>query len=174
MANRTKNILTITAAALMALFLPLIAQAQGNWDYRRDNNRYDNRALRDVSRRLDDRSRDFQRDMDRALDRSRLDGTRREDRINDIAREFHRAASDLRNSVGDGRNLSRSSDEARRVLAVGSRLNEFMDRQRLDNHLQSDWSQIRQDLRQIANIYGLSYNGAGNWGNNPWGRRYPN
>src|SRR3954471_10471864 len=106
MTNRRRFLPIIIAAALMALFLPLIASAQGSYDswnrdrrddrdYRRDrdyrdndNWRYGNRMLRDVTRRLDDRSGDFQRHLDSALDRSRYDGTRREDRINEIARDF--------------------------------------------------------------------------------------
>jgi hypothetical protein len=174
MTNKSRFLPTIIAAALMALFLPLIASAQGNngpWNRDRDNddwrnrNRYDSRVLRDVTRRLDDRSGDFQRHLDSALDRSRYDGTRREDRINEIARDFHNAASDLRRSANDGRNLNRSSDEARRVLQIGLRIDQFIGRQRLDSRAANDWAQIRQDLRVIADIYNLNFNGGG------WGRR---
>ena len=182
MANsRRKLFLTVAAAALMAIFLPLIASAQGYdpWnrdrrddrDYRRDRdygNRYDNRTLREAARRLEDRSGEFQRHLDSALDRSRYDGTRREDRINEIARDFRFAASSLRRSVNDARNLNHSSDEARRVLQIGARIDQFIDRQRLDYRAESDWMQIRQDLRLIANIYNLNFNGGGGWG---WGRR---
>lgn len=175
MTNKRRFLPTILAAALMAIFLPLIASAQGSYgswnrdrrnnDNWRNDNRYDNRLLRDVTRRLDDRSGDFQRHLDSALDRSRYDGTRREDRINEIARDFRNAASDLRRSANDGRNLNRSSDEARRVLQIGSRIDGFIARQRLDYRAASDWSQIRQDLRVIADIYNLNFNGGG------WGRR---
>lgn len=175
MTNRRRLIMNVVAAALIALFLPALAAAQGNYDPwgrdRRDNrrnddngrysNRYDSRTLRDAARRLDDRSGDFQRHLDTALDRSRIDGTRREDRINEIASEFRNAASALRNSVGDGRNINRSSDEARRVLQLGSRIDQFIGRQRLNNRAESDWSQIRQDLRVIADIFGFNFNGGG-------------
>lgn len=173
MTNRRRFILNVMASALIALFLPLIASAQGNYDpwgrdrRDRDNGRYDSRTLRDAARRLDNKSRDFQRHLDSALDRSRIDGTRREDRINDIARDFRDAASDLKNEVGDGRNLNRSADEARRVLQLGSRIDQVMGRQRLNPRAESDWMQIRQDLRVIANIYGLNFN-SGN--NGPWRR----
>lgn len=187
MTNRRRLILNVMAAALIALFLPLMASAQGNYDPwgrdRRDHDngrygyRYDNRTLRDAARRLNDRSRDFERHLDSALDRSRIDGTRREDRINEIARDFHNAANDLKNEVGDGRNLNRSSDEARRVLQLGSRIDQFIGRQRLDYRAASDWAQIRQDLRVIADIYGLNFNGGGYYGrgndNGTW-RRWPN
>ena len=175
MANsRRKFFPTILASALLALFLPLLASAQGSYgpfgrdrrddNWRNNGGRFDSRQLRDTSRRLEDKSRDFQRHLDSALDRSRYDNTRREDRINDVAREFRFAASNFRSSVNDARNLNRSQDEARRLLQIGSRLDQFVSRQRLEFRAESDWQQIRQDLRQIANIYGLSFNmGGGGW-----------
>ena len=188
MANRRRFIPTVMAAALMAIFLPVIASAQwGNndrWGRDRNNgrydNRYENRTLRDAARRIDDRSGDFQRHLDSALDRSRYDDTRREDNINQIAAEFRHAANRFRNSVGDGRDFYRGSDEAQRLLQLGSRIDRFVGRLRLDSRTMSDWSQIRQDLRVIGNFYRGNYNnggyGRGNdrrYGNNEWWRRLP-
>lgn len=194
MTNRRKIITTVFGAALMALFLPLIASAQGNYDpwgrdrrdrdYGRNGPRYDNRTLRDAARRLDDRSGDFQRHLDSALDRSRYDNTRREDNINQLAGEFRNAAGRFRNRVGDGRDNYRGADEANRLLQLGSRINRVIGRLRLDSRSASDWSQISQDLRLIANIYGNGRNDGyygrddGNRGNdrrdnNDWWRRFP-
>jgi hypothetical protein len=185
MANRRRFIPTVIAAALTALFLPLMASAQGNYDWgrnRRDrdngryDNRYDNRALRDAARRLDDRSGDFQRHLDSALDRSRIDDTRREDNINQLANEFRIAASRFRNRVGDGRYNDRGADEAQRLLQIGSRIDRVISRLRLDSRTQSDWSQIRQDLRLISNFFGGRYNNGGYNGrnnNDNWWRRLP-
>ena len=194
MANRRRFIPTVIAAALVALFLPVAASAQwGNNDRwgrnnGRNDNRYDNRTLRDAARRLDDRSGDFQRHLDSALDRSRIDDTRREDNINQIAAEFRHAASRFRNRVGDGRDLNRGADEAQRLMQIGSRIDRLVGRVRLDSRTQSDWSQIRQDLRVIGDFYRGAYNNGGygrdddyNRGrgnnrrnnNNEWWRRLP-
>jgi hypothetical protein len=200
MANRPRLVPTLIAAALMAIFLPLIASAQGSYDpWSRNRNRdYDNsnygrygsRGLRDVARRLDDRSGDFQRHLDSALDRSRYDDTRREDNINEMAREFRNAASRFRDRVND---RDGGSNEARNLLQLGSRMDNLMARLRVDGRAQSDWSQIRQDLRTVANAYGYGY-GYGGYGrdddyyrndrnddryrrrrntNNDWWRRLP-
>lgn len=169
MTNRRKKLIpTIIATALLALCLPIMASAQGSYDpwnrdrdYRRNDNRYgyNQRMLRDSIRRVRDRSDDFRDHLDRALDRSRIDDTRREDRINDVAREFERAAERLDDRFDNGRDLSRSTNEARRLLEIGARINQLMSRSRLDGRVQSDWAQIRQDLRVIANAYGnYSYN----------------
>jgi len=152
-----------------------MASAQGgydpwnrNRDYRRDrrNDDYGYRSLRDSIRRVRNRSDDFRNHLDSALDRSRIDDTRREDRINDIAREFERAANRLDDRFDNGRDLNRSADEARHLLEVGARIDQLMARTRFrDGRVQSDWAQIRQDLRVIANAYG-GYN----YGNGPYRR----
>jgi hypothetical protein len=180
MTNRhEKFILTIIATALLALCLPVMASAQGNgpWnrdrDYRRDRrdddyNRYgyNQRILRDSIRRVRDRSDDFRAHLDSALDRSRIDDTRREDRINEVARDFERAAARLDDRFDNGRDLNRSANEAGRLLDIGARINQLMMRSRLNGRVQSDWAQIRQDLRVIANAYG-SYG----YNNEPYYRR---
>ena len=181
MANRPRLVPTLIAAALMAIFLPLVASAQGSYDpwgrnrdYRRDRRNdddyygrggYGNRNLRDVARRLDDRSGDFQRHLDSALDRSRYDDTRREDNINELARQFRNAASRFRDRVDD---RDGGSNEARNLLQIGSRMDNLMARLRTDSRTQSDWSRIRQDLRTVASAYGLGYGGG--YGNGGYGR----
>jgi hypothetical protein len=180
MTDRRRIIPSILAAALVALCLPILASAQGSYDpwnrnrdygrdrdYRRNNGNYgrygyDNRGLRDSIRRVKDRSDDFRDHLDSALDRSRYDDTRREDRINNIAREFEQAADRLKDRFDDGRDLNRSAGEAHRLLQIASRIDQFMSRNRLDGRVVSDWAQIRQDLRVIANAYG--YNGGYNGG----------
>ena len=181
MANRRRIIQTVIASALMAVFLPVVASAQwGNNDrWGRNDNRYENRTLRDAARRVDDRSGDFQRHLDSALDRSRYDNSRREDNINLIAAEFRNAASQFRNRIGDGRDFNRASNEVQRLLQLGSRIDRLVGRLRLDSRTQSDWSQIRQDLRVIGDFYRGNYNNGG-YGrgndrnrNDDWWRRLP-
>ncbi|HVG35074.1 MAG TPA: hypothetical protein VM911_18545 [Pyrinomonadaceae bacterium] len=164
MTNRLRIIPTIIAAALVALFLPVMASAQGNydpWNRNRDNRYgYNNRTLRDSIRRVSDRADDFRDHLDSALDRSRIDDTRREDRINNIAGDFENAADRLRDRFNDGRDLNRSAGEARRLLDIGARIDQFMSRNRVGGRAVSDWAQIRQDLRVISNAY--NYNGVYN------------
>lgn len=159
--NNRRTILIVIATALIALCLPVLASAQGYDPYGRNNGygRYDSRYLRDAARRVNDRSKDFQRHLDSALDHSRYDDTRREDRINETARDFRNAADNFKDSIGDGRNLNRSANEARRLLQLGAQIDRFVSRIRLDSRTASDWSQIRQDLRLIADAYGFNNGG---------------
>jgi hypothetical protein len=195
MTNRHTLKFSILAAAILALSIPAAAAAQwGGYPQDRypDNRnngrygRYDERALRDSVHRLDRLSKDFERDMDRALDRSRVNGSRQEDRINDQVHQFRDAVGDLKSRIGNGRDLNRSADEARRVLQEAQQLDRVARPRWYDNRLSSEWSQIQQELRFIGDAYGFRYNGSygrdddyrrgdrnNNNNNNDWWRRIP-
>jgi len=166
MTNRHTLKFSILAAAVLALCLPAVAAAQwGGYPDNRypngrngDYGRYDDRYLRDSVQRLDRLAKNFESDMDRALDRSRVDGTRREDEINDRVHDFRRAVGDLKSRVGNGRDLNRSVNQAQRVLALADQLDRVGTR-RLDSRTASEWSQIQSELRNISDIYGLNYRG---------------
>src|SRR4029453_15854092 len=164
MVNRHTLKFSIFAAALLALCLPAIAAAQwGRYPdnrYPNDNRypdygRYDDRYVRDSAHRLDRLAKDFEHDMDRALDHSRVNGTRREDAINDVVHEFRRAAGDLKSRVGNGRDLNRSYNEARRVLQLGDQVERQARPRWFDSRLASEWSQIRRELQTIEPVFGI-------------------
>lgn len=170
MTNRHTLKFSIFAAAILALTLPAAAAAQWGGRYpddrdrdrdrgRGDYGRYDERALRDSVHRLDRLAKDFERNMDRALDRSRANGSEREDRINEQVHQFRDAAGDLKSRVGNGRDLNRSADEARRVLEEGQQVDRVARPRWYDNRLASDWQQIQRELRFISDVYGFRYNG---------------
>jgi len=196
MTNRNTLVFSFFAAMILALALPAAASAQwGGYpdnrypDNRDNRGRYDDRGLRDSVHRLDRLSKDYERDMDRALDHSRANGSRQEDRINDQIHRFRDAVGDLKSNVGNGRDLNRSADEARRVLQEGQQLDRVARPRWYDNRLASQWSQIQQELRYIGDVYGFRYNGDngrdGDWrrggrndrndrnNNNDWWRRIP-
>ena len=166
MFKRTTLKFSILSAAFLALCLPAIAAAQwGRYPDNRypdnrypDNGRYDDRYARDSAQRLDRLAKDFERDMDRALDRSRVNGTRREDAINDLVHDFRRAAGDFKSRVGNGRDLDRSYNEARRVVQLGDAVERQARPRWFDSRLSSEWSQIRRELQTIENIYGIRGN----------------
>ena len=160
MVNRHTLKFSILAAALLALCLPAVAVAQwgrypdNRYPDDRDYGRYDNRYLRDSVHRLDRLAKDFERDMDRALDRSRVNGSRREDAINNVVHDFRRAVGNLKSRVGNGRDLNRSTNEANRVLQLADAVERQARPRWFDGRLSSEWSQIRRELRTIEDAYG--------------------
>jgi hypothetical protein len=183
MINRRTTVLTIISAILVAFCLPALASAQSNDPWRRDRDRddrrdrrdddyrndrngrnnngnYDTRYLRDVAERVKDNARNLERDVDRFLDNSRANGTRREDRINNEVREFRQAADRFRSRVGNnGNNRNQGYQEAQYLFQSANNTERMLSRLRVDSRTYADWRQIKQDLRTIANAYGLRYDG---------------
>ncbi|MBC7795520.1 MAG: hypothetical protein H7Z37_01455 [Pyrinomonadaceae bacterium] len=162
-----KFLFQLFAYSLLLLMLPTLASAQfrGNRDYDddryRNNGRYNNfndRELQNAINRVERNSDRFTREVDRALDNSRLDGSRREDRINDIAREFENSADRLKNSYNDGRNFNRSANDAQQLIQIGFRIDRFINNRGFsssnrNNRAVAEWSVIRRDLAYINNAY---------------------
>ena len=176
MTNRRISLLTFTSAALLALLAPVFASAQtsrGPWWGRGGD--YQRRVLRDAAQRIKNRSDNFQRHLDDRLDDSRYDDTRREASLNQLARNFRNAAARFEDRVDDRGDLNRSVGEARQVLTVAGQINRRLSRIRLDARTSSDWTQIRNDLRTVADIYGLrlsDFDGDGGRGRDDgYGRR---
>jgi hypothetical protein len=179
--RRFKNFAGIFAFSLLVLALPAVASAQ--WrdrDRDRDddgyygNGRY-NRNLESTIDGLQNRAKRFERVIDRELDRSRYDGNRREDRLNDLARDFRRAVDRLEDNY-DRRNTNGSSNEANRVLQLGQQLENSLRRARFQNNVMNEWYQIQRDLDVLANAYGYNNRNNRNSRNNrndDWRNRIP-
>src|SRR4030095_61630 len=109
-------------------------------------------------------AKDFQRDLDRALDHSRRNGSRNEDELNRDAREFRNGVGDLKDRFGNGRDLNRSANEAQRVLGIAGRIDRSQRWFYNDRRTASEWSQIREELRIIGDVYGYgSYGDRGRY-----------
>lgn len=90
-------------------------------------------------------------------------------RLEDLADSFRRATDRLDDAYGNGRDLRRSRDEARRVLDIGNQIENQLRGLRGDRNLERQWSRIRYDLNTISDVYGRGYYGNGRYPN-----RYPN
>lgn len=189
--KRIKSLVGIFAFSLLVLALPAAASAQWGGNNRNDDDyygnnrngggRYDNRALKSTVVRLKNSSKDFDRRLERELDRNRNDrwgnNRRNNSAILNLTEDFKKAADDLEDDFGNGRNLRNTEDEARQVLQLGAQLERELRNSRFNFSFQNDWNAIRQDLQMIANGYGLRYNGGGRFpnGNNngTWRDRLP-
>lgn len=173
-----KNLITITAFSLLVLCLPAIASAQygnPNDPYNRNggynngsygNGGYNNGQygdMRSVVRDLKRQTRELQRHLDRDLDNSRYNGSRREDQLNAMAKQFRTAVNRLSES-----NNGPNDNDVRRVVDLGRQLDRNFSRSDLDYHIQEIWSNIQNDLRALDGS--SRYNN----GNNRNNRNYPN
>lgn len=168
--KRIINTLKIAVFSLLVLGIPAAASAQynGGYDPYGRNGGYNNGRygdIRSVIRDLKDRSKDLQRGIDNDLDNSRMNGSRREDDINRLAKDFKDAAGRLNeNSYG------RQDDRLQRVLQLGSELERSMGRVRMSYNTQNAWSAVRADLQALGGYNGGYNNGYPNNNRN----NYPN
>jgi len=177
------------ALALVVLALPAIASAQyrdrdRDDDYYGRNNRNDdyygngsyNRNIRGTIQNLKNRARNFERRIDRVDDRNDDRYGRNNNRyenLEQLSDRFARATDDLADAYGNGRNLNGSRDEARRVLDIGSQIENTLYRSRGNRNASGEWNKISSDLRVLADTYGLrGYNGNQNR-NTDWRNRVP-
>ena len=185
------KIASIFALALIVLALPSIGSAQrrdrdrDDDYYGRNDDRYGrdddyrnggyNRNIRGTVESLKNRARNFERRIDRIDDRN--DNGRygrnnnRYDNLEELSDRFSRATDNLADAYGRGRNMNNSRDEARRVLDIGSQIENILRNGRGNRNATGEWNQISRDLRIIANAYNLNYSNGGR--NGDWRSRVP-
>ncbi len=158
----TISILAI-GAVMLGSTIAISAQYQST---RRGNNSNvyrgnDNYYLNSSISTLNSQSRGFQKVLDRTLDNSRLDGSRQEDQLNDLAKDFKKAADDLDDTYDHSGDFNRSRDKVNRVLAYGAKLDYALSSSPLQGHptLTGDWRNIEKNLRQIGSAFRVNYTG---------------
>ncbi len=117
--------------------------------------RINDRQLDGLIRRIENGADRFRTSMNNSLDRSRYDGTRAEDNINQFIRDFENATDQLRSRF-DARNSAASDVE--NVLRQATYIDDFMTRQTLAVRAENDWTTLRGDLNQLASAYSVAWN----------------
>lgn len=184
-----KNWIALGAFSLLVMGIPTVAAAQwggngqydpygrnGQYDpYGRNNDPYGRGtygSTNNAVRSLKQRTREFTRQLDRDLDRSRINGSRREDQINELADRFKDAVNDLDNNYyNNNRGYGRNDNEMRRVFDYAGQIERAIGRAQVSYQTRNLWSSIRNDLQSISRGYNTynNRNGRGNnggvWGN---------
>ncbi len=149
-----KFIYKATALVAMLAFLSFgltpVAMAQYQQPYRHSDN-----YMRQLIRRIETRTDRFSNLLPNALDRSRVNGTNREDQINNLVTNFEHATDVLKDHFN---NRQSTMLDARAVLQEGARIDTFMRNQRLDNRTERAWTQVRTDLDRLASAYNVALN----------------
>ena len=156
MRNVTNKLfVALFAAGLMLTLLALPGQAQrrGRGGYRAPE--YTKGQIETIIRRVENRSDEFVRLFDKSLDRSRLDGTRREDRLNEQARDLERDLDSLRRDFDRTDRYTDTRAQVSRVLNTASGINQVVSRRRLGGDTERQWSLVRVELNALADAYNL-------------------
>jgi hypothetical protein len=117
--------------------------------------RIGDRQLDAIIRRVENGADRFRADMGNALDRSRYDGTRAEDNINQFLRDFASATGTLRSRFDAHSSVA---GDVENVLRQATYIDDFMTRQTLSPRAENDWTTLKGDLNQLASAYSVAWN----------------
>lgn len=118
-------------------------------------NRYTKAQVDRIVTRVEQRVDRFVRQFDRSLDNSRLDGTRREDNLNQRARDLEVATDELRREFDRRDSWYENRDEVRRCLNIATDINVAMRNRRLNRATENNWANVRAELNALARVYDL-------------------
>lgn len=143
-----KRLLTIITVLMSIAIFSVVAQAQ-DAPYRLND-----KQVKKLMAQLKKDTGKFRKSFDSSLDKSRLNGTNREDDINRLLKNYEDATERLYSRFKDNKSVG-SDVEA--VLDGAAEIDRFMTRRLASEKAERDWSEVRQDLRQLAEAYNVSW-----------------
>ncbi len=90
-----------------------------------------------------------------SLDHSRLNNTRRENQLNQRARDLEVATDELRREFSRRDRWIENQDEVRRCLNIASDIDVAMRNRRLGAATENNWRAVRSELNALAKVYNL-------------------
>ncbi len=111
--------------------------------------------VKTVINRVEDNVDNFVGKFDKSLDRSRLDGTNREDWLNNRARDLERATDELAREFDRRDAWIENKDETRRALNIASEIDKNIRNNRYGSATEANWARVRYELNTLADIYNL-------------------
>jgi DNA repair exonuclease SbcCD ATPase subunit len=144
--------LIVSFLSLTVLFtLALTANAQGRYRGRT----YSKADVDRIIHRVEDSTDTLRKAVDKNLDRSRLDGTRREDDINEQVKQLENALDELRNEFDRHDTWRESRRAVEKVMRQSDEVNAIFRRLRFHAAVEAQWRNVRADLNRLAGIYNL-------------------
>ncbi|MGH9941361.1 MAG: YMGG-like glycine zipper-containing protein [Pyrinomonadaceae bacterium] len=142
---------SVLVLAVLSLGLTPVAQAQTQ---RRTTGRGTNAQTRQLFRRLENGAERFRTSLDAALDRSRYDDTTREDNINVVVDDLIHVIDHLSDRY-ERRAITKADVEA--VFLRASRIDTFMENNRLVARAERDWTTLRTDLNELSRTFDVAW-----------------
>ena len=143
-----KRVLTIINILMLVAVFSVVGRAQET-PYRLND-----KQVKKIMGQLKKDTGRFRKSFDSSLDRSRLDGTRREDDINRFLKSYEDSTERLYSRFKDNKSVGADVEA---VLDGASEIDRFMTRRLASERAERDWAAVRQDLRQLAEAYNVSW-----------------
>jgi hypothetical protein len=147
------NLFVVLSVVTAVLILTDVSNAQPR---RARGKNYTKPEVKQIINNLETRLDRFRKDFDKSLDKSRLDGSDREDHLNQKAKELEKATDELRREFDARDAWIENKDEVRRCLNLAQDINTAMKNRNLGKATESNWSAVRYELNTLAKIYNLT------------------
>ena len=148
--------LTLKSFTALTVCCLVLAIASPSFAQRRGSGRAYARVDVDrLIRQAENRSDQFVAMFDRALDRSRLEGTIREDRLNERAMQLENALNIVRQEFNRTSNPYSIRAQISNALNAAQSINTVMRNRNLHPAAERQWSLLRSDLNRLAAVYNL-------------------
>jgi len=152
MSIAIKRTMILLLLVLWVVALPVQAQVR-----RGPRGRVYTRAeVNDLIKTAEDRSDRFMKLFDKALDKSALDGSKREDNLNERAKDFEKAMDKLRKEFDKTESYLETKPEMQNVLSIAREINAVMLRRNLRADVEEEWGVLRRELNVLASVYYLN------------------
>lgn len=150
MKNYLLKICVAFAVMLVVLTASQTTSAQRN---RRANRGVSKQQVEDLLKRIEERSDKFTKALNKSLDRSKLDGSRAEDRIDVRARALENATDELRREYDHHDTHSENAPEVRKVIDSARVVNRIMLRRKFGTQAENTWVNLRGEINALAKLF---------------------
>jgi hypothetical protein len=116
--------------------------------------RLSDKDVENIIRRIEQQSDRFRSSLDSALDKSRINGSNREDDINNFVKDFYKQTKTLRDRFNDHKS---TAADVQSILEGAARIDQFMRRYPLSSRAQDDWSTLKTNLDDLAAAYDVNW-----------------
>ena len=108
-----------------------------------------------IIKRVEDHSDTFKNVVDKYLDRSYLDGTRKEDNINEQVKQLEKAIDVMRDKFDRSDRWWETRSHVVDVLRQADDVNRIMHNNHFNFKIHAEWASLRYDLNTLAGVYEL-------------------
>ncbi|MCI0388391.1 MAG: hypothetical protein MOB07_06450 [Acidobacteria bacterium] len=150
--NDMKRSLTMILVAVLFVGLFIVQPALGQWNY---NRRLTKSEVGRVIKGLEEATDEFKKVFDKEIDKTRLDGTRTEDRLWEKVKDLERATDRLRNRFDRTDSWWETRSEVQDVMKEARGLNGVIRGFKMPVRMKASWQTVRLRINALAKTYDL-------------------
>jgi hypothetical protein len=106
--------------------------------------------IRKIARSAEDRSDDFKKELRKTLNRSGLNGSDREDRLNEQARRLERALDRVKKGVDKRESYRQVQGDVREAVRAGKDIDFTVSNRWRGSSIEREWRRLKQEVNALA------------------------